>query len=351
VRSPTLIDPSWWMSSSYDGRSLKDILRQRDISAVFGFLASRGWSRTAIAAATGLSETRVRGVRQGRQQITSYEVLERIADGLCIERGLMGLAYTDVSAEGVADSKHGHVLRAAEAGRDGSTPIGLGIAGSRGAAHPADGRLMTLVDEGVFLFGPDNRMIWLPAFYIDVTLVTNGDYAKFVAATGHLPPSHWTEDLCWAELQDHPVVNVTHGDASAYGAWAGKSLPTIEEWEKAARGDKGNTYPWGNQPTPAKCNVRETGVGRTTPVGLYRSGASPYGVYDMSGNVWEWCRTPTDQGRFALRGSGFTSPFAAATASATNDASVDMLDDDTGFRCVVSYEAMAALTGGGDPER
>ena len=91
----TQIDPTWWTSSTYEGRPMREILRRRDIPAVFRFLASRGWSRAAIAAATGLSESRVRGIRQGRQQITSYDVLERIADGLGIQRGLIGLAYTD----------------------------------------------------------------------------------------------------------------------------------------------------------------------------------------------------------------------------------------------------------------
>jgi hypothetical protein len=71
VRTWTDIDPAWWTTCSYEGQPMREILRRRDISAVFGFLASRGWSRAAIAAATGLSESRVRGVRQGRQQITS----------------------------------------------------------------------------------------------------------------------------------------------------------------------------------------------------------------------------------------------------------------------------------------
>jgi formylglycine-generating enzyme required for sulfatase activity len=289
---------------------------------VFGFLGSRGWSRAAIAAATGLSESRVRGIRQGRQQITSHEVLERIADGLRIHRGLVGLAYVEDTADPLLSQAPG--------------PGGLGRAGTDVTTwrHPVDGKLMALVPEGAFRFGPQNAMAWLPAYLIDVTPVTNADYAGFVAATGHAPPPHWSGDVPPIDLREHPVVHVTHGDATAYTLWAGKALPTEEQWEKAARGDGGIIYPWGNQPTPAKCNVRETGIGQTTPVGLYRSGVSPYGVSDLSGNVWEWCATETTPGRFALRGSAFTSPFTAAAASVANDASADMKDDDTGFRCV-----------------
>ena len=98
--------------------------------------------------------------------------------------------------------------------------------------------------------------------------------------------------------------------------------------------------------TAAKCNVRETGIGSTTPVDRYHSGASPYGIYDMCGNVWEWLSIQSAPSRYELKGSAFTSPFARATPSLFNDASADMLDDDTGFRCITPAETMRALPKG-----
>ena len=95
VSAQSHADPGWWVEEWFDGRPLREALRCRDVGVVFRFLKTRGWSRAAIAAATGLSETRVREVIHGRQRVTSYEVLERIAEGLAIGRGLMGLAYSD----------------------------------------------------------------------------------------------------------------------------------------------------------------------------------------------------------------------------------------------------------------
>lgn len=217
--------------------------------------------------------------------------------------------------------------------------------GSSKVRHPKDGSEMVEVEGSVFLSGRSNDPVWLADFYIDVHPVSNADYARFVAATGHPAPKHWTDGQMPTEVAAHPVVFVTWGDAAAYAEWAGKRLPTAQEWEKAARGTRGNVYPWGDQPTPAKCNVRENGVGATTPVGRYQSGVSPYGVYDLCGNVWEWCGTESSPGRRELKGGAWTSPFDRCAPPSFNDAAEAMCDDDTGFRCAVPADELRKRLG------
>jgi transcriptional regulator with XRE-family HTH domain len=209
--------------------------------------------------------------------------------------------------------------------------------------HPLDGKQMARVDAGVYLSGAANAPVWLPTFYIDVFPVTNSDYARFVAATAHQPPAHWLKGKCPDALFDHPVTFVTWYDAMSYASWAGKELPSAQQWEKAARGMRGNVYPWGNQPTAAKCTARESDIGTTTPVSRYHSGVSPYGVYDMCGNTWEWCSTRTEPHRYELKGGAFTSAFSRTVPSSFNDAASTMCDDDTGFRCCTPETSLHAL--------
>ncbi|WP_218026912.1 SUMF1/EgtB/PvdO family nonheme iron enzyme [Nocardia vaccinii] len=200
--------------------------------------------------------------------------------------------------------------------------------------HPVDGRSMTWIPEGVFLSGPLDQPVWLPGYHIDTYSVTNADYATFVTATQHPAPKHWESGRPSADIADHPVVWVTHHDASAYARWAHKQLPTTAQWEKAARGTAGATWPWGNQVTPAKCNCKVFNEdGATTPVDCYKSSVSPYGVYDLCGNVWEWLSTESAPDRFELKGSSFASLLEAAAPAAFNDAHRLMSDNDTGFRC------------------
>ncbi len=171
-----------------------------------------------------------------------------------------------------------------------------------------DGKEMVRVPAGKFLYGRKKKERELPEFWIDKTPVTNGEYACFVAATSHKPPKHWKGKTSPKGIVDHPVVNVSWHDAKAYAAWAGKFLPTEEEWEKAARGTDGRVYPWGNQkPTDRLCNFDNSGGG-TTPVGKYSpQGDSPYGCVDMAGNVWDWTESKAG-GRRVLRGGSFITP-------------------------------------------
>jgi len=129
------------------------------------------------------------------------------------------------------------------------------------------------------------RSIYLKGFYIDRFEVSNLDYRKFVLKTGHPPPAYWINNPMMEERENHPVFNVNWFDADAYCTWIGKRLLTEEEWEKAARGPKGNRYPWGNEFDEKKGNLT---LKDTVPVGSMPEDRSYYGIYDMAGNVMEW---------------------------------------------------------------
>lgn len=138
---------------------------------------------------------------------------------------------------------------------------------------------------------PRHRL-YLPAYYLGKYPITNRQYQVFVQATGHNKPYHWTNGRIPSGKENHPVISVYWSDAVAFCRWAAKMsgtpvrLLTEAEWEKGARGEKGYRYPWGNQWRTDYCNA-ENRIKDTTPVDSYRSGVSPYGAYDMVGNVWE----------------------------------------------------------------
>jgi hypothetical protein len=155
---------------------------------------------------------------------------------------------------------------------------------------------MVLVPGGSFLSGPDKKKVTLPAFYIDKTEVSNAAYAQFCKEKGRPLPELFLKDHPY-----YPVVNITYVDAQEFARWAGKRLPTLAEWEKAARGRDGQVFPWGSQQDPRRANVLDN-PDRKTPdlesVDSFPQGASPYGALNMVGNVWEFIddmRTPGEE--------------------------------------------------------
>ncbi len=157
---------------------------------------------------------------------------------------------------------------------------------------------MVLIPAGPFLFGAAQARIELPDFYIDVTEVTNEDYEQFCRKTGRpLPPGFQSGQ------PGYPVTNVTLADAQAYAQWAGRRLPSVEEWEKAA-GVDGRLYPWGSDPAPNNANVADNpddSWQHTVSVDAFRMGRSPFGVLQLIGNVRELTATRTAPSVAALR--------------------------------------------------
>lgn len=155
--------------------------------------------------------------------------------------------------------------------------------------------VMVLVSEGVFLMGSEDGLddeapvhqVHLDAFYIDKFEVTNEKYVIFVEATGSHDPIHLVTDAFNQPSQ--PVVGVGWAEASDFCVWAGLRLPTEAEWEKAARGEGGQTFPWGNG-SPSPSLLRYLNNEGPSAVGSFPDGKSPFGAEDMAGNVWEYVR-------------------------------------------------------------
>ncbi len=251
-----------------------------------------------------------------------------------------------------------------------------------------DGMVMIYIPDGEFLMGstsgdpyalPDEKpqhSVYIDAYWIDQVEVTNAMFAKFVADTGHSTTAEnvgkgyvWTgswEFMSGADWRhpvgpssslsgrdNHPVVQVSWADAESYCAWAGRRLPSEAEWEKAARGTDGPLYPWGSaSPAGSRLNYDDT-IGATTAVGSYPSGASPYGLYDTLGNVFEWVsdwfsdsyylgspstnpQGPSSGSDRVMRGGSWHYGIQYARTASRAHIYPDYTGDTLGFRCAVS---------------
>jgi formylglycine-generating enzyme required for sulfatase activity len=239
------------------------------------------------------------------------------------------------------------------------------------APQPLEPELV-LIPAGEFLMGSDpekdrrayeneqpQQRVYLPGYHIGRTPVTNAQYAAFVEASGYKPPKHWVDRKLPDHKEDYPVVYISWDDAMAYCRWLSKKngqayrLPSEAEWEKAARGTEGRIYPWGDAWELGRCNSNEGGRDDTTRVDAYLEGASPYGILDMAGNMWEWTGSlyrpypynpndgredPKAFGKRVLRGGAFYSGARRVRCAYRDSGGMDDWRGSYGFRvCVVPW--------------
>jgi formylglycine-generating enzyme required for sulfatase activity len=223
------------------------------------------------------------------------------------------------------------------------------------------------VPAGEFLMGSDpardrqavdneepQQRVTVNAFQIAKHPVTVAEYAAFVMQTGYSVPGDWlTQQL----TPDHPVVEVPWADVKAYAAWLVQltgypwRLPTEAEWEKAARGSDGRFYPWGDTWDRTRAHSNDGGPGNTTQVGTYPAGISPYDVWDMAGNVWEWTSSlyrpypyrqndgrenPDLDKHRVLRGGSWADNAQAARAAYRNDLVPGDILGHHGYRLIIA---------------
>lgn len=193
------------------------------------------------------------------------------------------------------------------------------------------------VPAGPFAMGSDPRLAFPPeavegtprtvhveAFRVSRVPVTNAQYRGFVEATGRPAPGHWPAP------EADPVTYVDWDDASAYGRWVGGALPSEEQWERAARGDDDRLWPWGDTPPDAtRANFGGT-PGQPSTVGCFPAGASPFGILDLAGNVWEWTASQGLRGGSYIHGSG------ELRCSARQSERPDTRDPYIGFRVIAA---------------
>jgi sulfatase modifying factor 1 len=227
-----------------------------------------------------------------------------------------------------------------------------------------DGAPMVVIPGGVFVMGTrgevgeydekPSRKVTLKSYFIDVYEVTNERYERFVRATGHRKQNVmiFFDDLSQLMGPTQPAVGVSWFDAAAYCSWAGGRLPTEAEWELAARGEDERQWPWGNQYREGYANVRgnDDGYQYTAPVGSFEAGRSPYGLYDMAGNLSEWVydwydefyykegqvtlpKGPESGKAKVLRGGSWNDPPNDSRTSKRTAISPERSDAIIGFRC------------------
>jgi len=237
-------------------------------------------------------------------------------------------------------------------------PLGKNPQGYETYRRGSDGVVVVQIPAGEFLMGnhqtertPFEHPVHVSEFLMDETGVTWGQFKVFAEASGVPLPLH---NPYWGVLDDHPMIYVTWEEARSYCSWAGGRLPTEAEREKGARGTDERKYPWGDEaPDPERAVFRRSwGKEATSAVGAHPAGASPYGLQDMGGNVWEWCadwydgdyyessphrdpKGPPMGNAHVVRGGSWDSRPDVLSSSCRSWGHRGYRDGDFGFRCAM----------------
>jgi serine/threonine protein kinase/formylglycine-generating enzyme required for sulfatase activity len=247
-------------------------------------------------AATGLLVT---GIGAGRKHLKSGTNLVATAEGfgqrlLLVPRAGLSLILGVLVVALVTIGVVGNLMFSAIEPEPGAPPAKNPVQADPQSSKPAAPAGMVYVPGGTFWLGRDSseeydgppQIVTVAPFFMDRFEVTCEQYQKFVDATGHPAPADWPNGRFPDGAARLPVTGVSWEEANAYAHWTGKRLPTEEEWEFAARGTEGRLYPWGARWDPKNANAG--GQGRLVDVGGFPQGASPFGLFDMAGNAWEW---------------------------------------------------------------
>jgi formylglycine-generating enzyme required for sulfatase activity len=194
---------------------------------------------------------------------------------------------------------------------------------------------MVHVPGGTFLSGPAKSVKETKPFWMDLYPVTNAEYLRFVESTGYRSPKFWPEGRL--REPSAPVVGISWYDAFKYAAFAGKSLATKDQWEKAARGKTGRVFPWGDDfVADSACHGKDDGTDGVEPIGKRPTNVSEYGVRDMVGNVWQWTESPDpgDPEQRVICGGSWCDPSRFLRCDEHLSAYPKDKFDNIGFRCV-----------------
>lgn len=294
----------------------------------------------------------------------------RLSRYFCYQSFVSGAALTLVMmASLVAASASAQI----EAPKTVAIPAGPFVSGS----DPAEREQAYRLDEKAYGHSITRERQWYEnerlrgteetqAFRITATPITNAEYAVFLQATGHFWPEvdrvtwegyglihpylrtrrhAWSGPAPPSDRIDHPVVMVSHADARAYAAWlsdmTGRTwrLPTEAEWEKAARGTDGRYFPWGDHFDPRRLNSHDLGPFDTMPVSHFPEGASPYGVLDAAGQVYEWTATWSGRGLYVVKGGSWDDKgCGACRPAARHGRPAEIKHILIGFRLVLEIE-------------